>query len=65
VEEEAASTCGPREGAPSTTVARLEIHGMRIGSSLVSIRFRRIGSRCHVDRLDVTDAPLKIDIEMD
>jgi glycogen debranching enzyme len=46
-------------------VRRLEIHGMRIGSSLVSIRFRRIGSRCHVERLDVTGAPLKIDIEID
>jgi len=46
-------------------IRRLEIHGMRIGSSLVSIRFRRIASRCHVDRLDVTGAPLKIDIEMD
>jgi len=46
-------------------VRRLELHGMRIGASLVSIRFRRIGSRCHVDRLDVTGAPMKIDIEMD
>jgi hypothetical protein len=46
-------------------VRKLELHGMRIGSSLVSVRFRRVGSRCHVDRLDVTGGPLKTEIEID
>jgi glycogen debranching enzyme len=47
------------------TVRKLEIHGMRIGSALVSISFRRAGARCHVDKLDVTGGPLKTDIQID
>ncbi len=47
------------------TVRKLEIHGMRIGSALVSISFRRSASRCHVDKLDVTGGPLKTDILID
>ena len=46
-------------------VRKLEIRGMRIGSALVSISFRRVGKRCHVDRLDVTGGPLKTDIQID
>lgn len=47
------------------TVRKLEIQGMRIGSALVSISFRRSASRCHVDKLDVTGGPLKTDILID
>jgi glycogen debranching enzyme len=47
------------------SVRKLEIHGMRIGSALVSISFRRVGKRCHVDKLDVTGGPLKTDIQID
>jgi glycogen debranching enzyme len=47
------------------TVRKLELHGMRIGSALVSISFRRVGGRCHVDKLDVTGGPLKTDIQID
>jgi glycogen debranching enzyme len=47
------------------SVRRLELHGMRIGSSIVSVRFRRVGSRCHVDKLDVTGGALKTEIEID
>jgi glycogen debranching enzyme len=46
-------------------VRHLELHGMRIGSSIVSMRFRRVGSRCHVDKLDVTGGALKTEIEID
>jgi glycogen debranching enzyme len=46
-------------------VRKLELHGMRIGSALVSISFRRAGARCHVDKLDVTGGPLKTDIQID
>jgi glycogen debranching enzyme len=46
-------------------VRKLEIHGMRIGSALVSISFRRAGARCHVDKLDVAGGPLKTDIQID
>jgi glycogen debranching enzyme len=51
-------------GLPGT-LRRLELHGMRVGNSSVSVRFRRVGSRCHVDRLDVTGAPLRIDIKIE
>jgi glycosyltransferase involved in cell wall biosynthesis len=47
------------------SVCRLELDGMRIGSSLVSLRFRRIGSRCHVDKLEVAGGSLKTEIEID
>jgi glycogen debranching enzyme len=46
-------------------VGRLQLHGMRVGGALVSVRFRRAGRRCHVDRLDVTGGPLKTEIEID
>ncbi len=46
-------------------VRHLELHGMRIGSSIVSMRFRRVGSRCHVDKLDVAGGALKTEIEID
>ncbi len=47
------------------SVRKLEIQGMRVGSALVSISFRRTGARCHVDKLDVTGGPLKTDILID
>ena len=43
----------------------VDIRRMRIGSSTVSMRFRRVGERCHVDRLDVSGSPLKTEIEID
>jgi glycogen debranching enzyme len=43
----------------------LDIKGLRVGAARVSIRFRRVGERCHVDRLDVTGAPLRTEIELD
>jgi len=46
-------------------VGKMELHGMRIGSALVSMRFRRVGKRCHVDKLDVSGGPLKTEIEID
>jgi glycogen debranching enzyme len=47
------------------SVRHLELHSMRIGNSLVSMRFRKVGRRCHVDRLDVSGAPLKTEIVID
>jgi glycogen debranching enzyme len=46
-------------------VRKFEMQRMRIGDALVSISFRRVGKRCHVDKLDVTGGPLKTDIEID
>jgi glycogen debranching enzyme len=48
-----------------TSVRKLELHGLRIGSALVDIGFRRAGKRCHVDKLDVTGGPLKTEIAVD
>ena len=46
-------------------VRRLEIKGMRVGNVTVSLRFRRIGERCHVDHLEVVGGSLKTEIELD
>jgi glycogen debranching enzyme len=48
-----------------SNVRWLEIDAMRIGASAVSLRFRRMGKRCHVDHLEVQGAPLKTEIEID
>lgn len=47
------------------TLRKLELQGLRIGSSLVDIGFKRGGRRCHVDKLNVTGGPLKTSIEID
>jgi glycogen debranching enzyme len=44
---------------------KLDLSGMRIGNSLVDLCFRRVGSRCHVEKLDVTGGSLKTQIEID
>jgi glycogen debranching enzyme len=46
-------------------VRRLEIEHMRVGNVLVSMRFRRLGRRCHIDHLDVVGGALKTEIELD
>lgn len=45
-------------------VRRMELHGLRIGGALVSMRFRRVGPRCHVDKLVVAGGVLKTEIEI-
>jgi glycogen debranching enzyme len=46
-------------------VRRLDLLDMRIGTSLVSIRFARTGSRTHCDVLHVHGEPLRIEIVLD
>ena len=46
-------------------IRRMEIDDMRIGNTLVSMRFRRIGERCHIDHLEVVGGSLKTEIEID
>jgi glycogen debranching enzyme len=46
-------------------LTRVEIDGLRVGRSRVSLRVRRVGSRCHVDRLDVAGAPLRTLVEIE
>lgn len=44
---------------------RVDLLGMRIGGSQVSLRFGRTGRRTHTDVLDVRGAPLRVEIEVD
>jgi glycogen debranching enzyme len=46
-------------------VRRVDLRDLRIGSSVVTMRFRRVGARCHVDRLDVAGSPLRTQIEIE
>jgi glycogen debranching enzyme len=46
------------------SIRRLELLGMRVGKSRVSLRFARTGVRTHVDVMDVKDQPLRIEIEI-
>lgn len=46
------------------SIRRVEIDGLRVGRSRVSLRLRRVGKRCHVDRLDVSGAPLRTFVEL-
>lgn len=47
------------------SVSRVELNGLRVGQSRVSIRMNRSGKHCHVDRLDVTGAPLRTFVELE
>jgi hypothetical protein len=47
------------------SVRKLALTGMRVGHSLVNLGFRRVGSHCHVEKLDVAGGPLKVSIEVD
>ncbi|MCW5831571.1 MAG: amylo-alpha-1,6-glucosidase [Labilithrix sp.] len=47
------------------SMSRVEIEGLRVGRSRVSLRLRRVGKRCHVDRLDVVGAPLRTIVEIE
>jgi len=44
---------------------RLEIDHLRVGRSRISLRIRRVGKRCHVDRLDVTGEPLRSQVDFE
>lgn len=46
------------------SISRFEIKGLRVGGSRVSLRLRRVGKRCHVDRLDIEGAPLRTSVEL-
>lgn len=43
----------------------VELTGLRIGSTRVSIRLRRGGDRVHVERLDVDGPPIRTEVEID
>ncbi len=47
------------------SVDRFWIEGLRVGGSRVSLRMRRAGKRCHVDRLDVSGEPLRTLVQID
>ncbi|MDF2694733.1 MAG: Amylo-alpha6-glucosidase [Labilithrix sp.] len=43
----------------------IDIERLRVGASWITLRIRRVGKRCHVDRLDVTGAPLRTEIVLE
>jgi len=43
---------------------RLDVHGMRVGSARVGLRFGKTGSRTHCDVLSVEGGPLRVEIEI-
>jgi glycogen debranching enzyme len=47
------------------SMKRITLEGLRVGRSRVHVRFRRVGRRVHVERLDVDGPPLRTDIELD
>jgi glycogen debranching enzyme len=42
----------------------VQLDGLRVGASRVSLRLRRQGKRCHVDRLDIDGPPLRTTVEL-
>ncbi len=46
-------------------VNQIELNGLRVGRSRVSLRLRRDGPRCHVDRLDVGGPPIRTFVELE
>ncbi|OJY15095.1 MAG: hypothetical protein BGO98_21815 [Myxococcales bacterium 68-20] len=48
-----------------SAMSRVEIERLRVGRSRVSLRLRRVGKHCHVDRLDVVGAPLRTFVEVE
>jgi glycogen debranching enzyme len=47
------------------SMSRVDIERLRVGASRVSLRIRRLGKNCQVDRLDVTGAPLRTEIVLE
>jgi glycogen debranching enzyme len=47
------------------SISKVEIDGLRVGRSRVSLRLHRVGRRCHVDRLDVTGDPVRTFVEIE
>jgi hypothetical protein len=43
----------------------VELEGMRIGDTRVTLRLRRDRERVHIDRLDVTGPPIRTEVEID
>jgi glycogen debranching enzyme len=48
-----------------TSMSKVSMDGLRVGRSRVSLRLHRVGKRCHVDRLDITGAPLRTFVEIE
>jgi glycogen debranching enzyme len=48
-----------------SSMSKVEIAGLRVGRSRVTLRLHRVGKRCHVDRLDVEGAPLRTFVEIE
>ena len=47
------------------SVRAIELENLRVGASRVTIRVRRVGRRCYVDRLDVSGPAIRTEIELE
>lgn len=47
------------------SLAHVEIDGLRVAGSRVSLRLRRVGRKCHVDRLDVDGPTIRTFVELE
>jgi hypothetical protein len=43
----------------------VELAGLRMGETRVTLRLRRDGERVHVERLDVTGPAIRTEVEID
>lgn len=46
-------------------LGHVELDGLRVGGSRISLRIRRVGKHCHVDRFDVEGDPLRTEIVLE
>jgi hypothetical protein len=46
-------------------IGRIDIEGLRVGASRVSLRVRHIGKRCHVEVVDILGEPVRTLVEID
>jgi glycogen debranching enzyme len=54
-----------RNACLPASMSWVELEGLRIGRSRVSMRLRRDGQRVHVERLDVTGPTIRTEVEID
>jgi hypothetical protein len=46
-------------------LGHVEIKNLRVGASSVDMAFRRVGTRCHVEAIDVRGPAVRVTVELD
>jgi glycogen debranching enzyme len=44
---------------------RIDIDHLRVGGSRITLRIRRVGKRCHIDRLDIAGDSLRTQVDFE